>query len=74
MKDVKEVYVSTRTRILSTRTLVVLANDVYENMSAINENNGKSIVRSGFCLSFVSRLDPSNANLLSTQEQNKNST
>ncbi|CAF0865884.1 unnamed protein product [Adineta ricciae] len=47
----------TRTSSLNEGREGSLPNDVYENMSAINENN-----------------DPSNANLLSIQEQNKNST
>ncbi len=52
---------------------VVLANDVYENTSAINDGNGEQRIIRLFFWWYRNEffLDLTNSNLLSTQEQNK---
>jgi hypothetical protein len=59
-------------RISNRNSVFILANDVYENVSAINEANGKQefIVLRRVRIFMI--LDVNNANLLSAQEQNKN--
>jgi hypothetical protein len=51
----------------------VLANDVYENISAINEANGKRKFIIDRRVSNFMILDVAHGNLLPTHEQNKNS-
>jgi hypothetical protein len=59
-------------RISNRNSVFILANDVYENVSAINDANGKQefIVLRQVRMFMI--LDVNNANLLSAQEQNKN--